>query len=234
MKNVWFLLVFALFLACGNDPAAPASTNANALTATAATQTLKGEFYADATGQYFINSVSGEIYRVQNKTKDLDTLYRRECGMAPVSGEAVCAVLSGSVAAAPEGGAETVFTVQKVDSMTTRNRFNACSAFAFWASGTEPFWGLEISTLRKALFFKNIGLEKGENYVLAKMQQVDKTWTYTANDASGKATVKAIIKQEPCNDGMSDMQFNYSCTLHIGTETYKGCAVKWGEKVKGE
>jgi uncharacterized membrane protein len=222
-----------LLSACQHAPA-PVAGSSQALTSSAPPLSIRGEYYTDSTGRYLLNCADGVLYQVQNKSADLDARYEQQRGMAPIPGEAVSILCTGQIAATSEGGTAPVFTLQRVDSMSVRNRFNTCSAFAFWASGTEPFWSLEISTLRKALIFKDIGKESGKIFALKKLTQTNDAWTYYAYDAAGNAAVEVIIKKEPCSDGMSDMQFNYACTLSIGEEKYKGCAVKWGEIVRGE
>ncbi len=237
MNSLLFLpLCYTLMLlgACQQNPA-PLANSSQALAPSAPPLRVKGEYYADSTGQYLLNCADGTIYKVENKVKDLDARYVQQCGMAPIPGEAVSIICSGQFnAVSSEGGANPVFTLQYVDSMSVRNRFNTCSAFAFWASGTEPFWSLEISTLRKTLFFKDIGKEIGKAFTLSRLTQTGDSWTYQANDRSGNPVAEVLIKKEACSDGMSDIAFKYSCKLRIGKETYKGCAVKWGEVVRGE
>jgi uncharacterized membrane protein len=223
MNNILFSAcsILILFGTCRQTPAPT-------------TVTIKGEYYADTTGRYLLSCADGVIYQVENKVQDLDVRYRQQRGIAPIPGEAVNIVCTGQVRALSEGGATPVFTLQKVDTISVRNRFNTCSAFTFWASGTEPFWSLEISTLRKALFFKDIGMETGRSFSLTKMTQTDNTWTYHSNGPSDNSVVEVMIKKESCSDGMSDIQFKYSCTLSIGKTVYKGCAMKWGEMTREE
>lgn len=94
------------------------------------------------------------------------------------------------------------------------------SGVDFVGTGTEPFWGLEIDFDKQFRFISMNGdtLHTPPVFALEK----NGVLTYDA----GKLIVK--IKKEPCSDGMSDREYEYSVALTVNGEEYKGCGILLG------
>ena len=239
MKNTLLLISLALILVrCGNDPA-PANSPTTALAPAAPKPaTLRGLYFQTAQGGFLMacsdlaKNAGGHqsVTPVADQTGQLDSLYRSACQPAPVPEESVFAVLSGTLL-------QNTLTVTRIDTLQPKNFFNTCVPYEFWCSGTEPFWSLQISQGEGGIFLKNMAEESGTAYIWAAPETNGSTlWTYRAKpklDATGQP-IQVTIRKQTCNDGMSDLRFDYSAEVKLGSQTLRGCAVRQGERVPKE
>lgn len=89
----------------------------------------------------------------------------------------------------------------------------------FIGTGTEPFWGLELD-FDKAFRFVPVS---GDSLNTPPVFGLEKNGTliYDAKTEAGQLIVQ--IKKEPCSDGMSDREYQYSVVAIVNGEEYKGC-----------
>ncbi len=242
MRKTTVLLLAFCFANCTETPKPDAlglqSQPPNPQTSTPAT--LRGYYVLGPEVSTIHNCADNKQYWVKDATRSLDSLYRQACFPAPIPYESVYAVLTGTLGPKETSGAaaETAgtFTVTKVDTLQSKNRFNACLPWEFWCHGTEPFWGIQISEAEDGIFFKNMADETGVQYAWAAPQTDGNSfWNYETNTAPGsKERLKIVIKKEKCADGMSDIEYNYSVEVTKGKETLRGCAMRGGEPAKRE
>lgn len=239
MRNTLLIFSLALLLArCADAPAPGNSPTAALAPAAPKSATLRGLYYQTPQGNYLIKcsdlaqNAGGHqaVTPVADRTGLLDSMYRSACQPAPVPSESVFAVLSGTLL-------NNTLTVNKIDTLQPKNFFNTCAPYEFWCSGTEPFWNLQISQGEGGIFLKNMGEESGTAYDWAAPEtHGTTTWTYRAQPKSISAggPIQVTIRKQACNDGMSDLRFDYSAEVKLGNKTLRGCAVRQGERVPKE
>lgn len=197
-------------------------------------QTLRGYYVLGDKVSMLRNCADNKQYWVKDATRSLDSLYRQACFPAPIPYEAAYAVLTGTLGAQDSAGiaAETdgTFTVTKVDTLESKNMFNACMPWEFWCRGTEPFWSIQISEAEGGIFLKNMADETGTQYAWAEPRTDGNTsWVYETD--GNERPLKIVVKKGKCSDGMSDIEFGYSVEVTVGKETLRGCAVRRGEPI---
>lgn len=89
----------------------------------------------------------------------------------------------------------------------------------FKASGTEPFWGIEITEDS----IKFISPEKENNFALAyvKPQKAMDANIISYQAKSDKIDLKFTIQQGKCSDAMSDKVYNYKVKVSLKRENEK-------------
>lgn len=184
----------------------------------------------------FRDCSTNALYLLADSTMSMARLYKNAIEMAPCPEETVYAVVQGRLFKGSDPRSDPgTLAVVRVDTMTMKNMLNCCIPYDFWCSGTEPFWSLQISQAEKALFLKDIGSEICKTFDWAAPTISGNTITWTVkNHMDPNETMKVTVVQEACSDGMSDMQYDYSSTLILGSQILEGCAVKWGKLPSGE
>lgn len=223
--RVLILLLLMAFVGwqCKQTPKTPSAPTA-AESVPPVTTTLRGHFSKTDQGAVLRACPDGKNYRISDASGQLDSLYQQARMPAPIQGEAVYAVLTGVLS---EDGQTLI--VQSADTLTAISLGNACLSWEFWASGTEPFWSLQISEAEGGLFFKDIGQEEGQAFAWKAPKTDGKSmWTYESGD------LKAVIKKAKCSDGMSELEYHYSVELTIAGRKLHGCAIRSGEPIPTE
>ncbi len=88
------------------------------------------------------------------------------------------------------------------------------------AVGTEPFWGVEITT--DTLTWS--GVDRPDQTAPNPGPQVQGTTAiYAATIPDGTAFTVTLIATE-CSDGMSDRMYPLTASVQLGPETLNGCA----------
>jgi uncharacterized membrane protein len=99
----------------------------------------------------------------------------------------------------------------------------------FSASGTEPFWRLDIKgtdvTLSGPITETVPAPHEAANAGLAA---TDGAATWTAQAGATPVVVK--VTKGDCSDGMSDLTYPYSAEVAWGAQTLKGCAFPTAEQ----
>lgn len=231
MKKIALMLALApVFIQCTETPA-PSSLPANRLAAPPPEMvTLRGEYVKRVNEFVLLECSSRKMHHVSDKTGSLDSLYKLATQPAAYPSEPVYAVLTGTVGTA---NGDSWFTTNRVDTLRPLDRFNPCAPYEFWCSGTEPFWSLRISEADAGIFLKNMADETGEVFSWQAPKTDNKTsWTYKTSPvlASGTSSMQVVIRKQKCNDGMSDLQFDYSAEVSVHGKILRGCAVRKGER----
>jgi uncharacterized membrane protein len=99
----------------------------------------------------------------------------------------------------------------------------------FSASGTEPFWRIDIKgtdiTLSGPVTESVAAPHTATNAGLAATDGAA-TWTAQA----GTAPVVVKVTRGECSDGMSDLKYPYSAEVTWGAQTLKGCGFPTAEQ----
>lgn len=241
MRKTFFISLLAIaMIRCTESPKTGIAQLQPSTSSAPVAATLRGYYVLGNEVNTLRNCADNKQYWVKDQTRSLDSLYRQACFPAPIPYEAVYAVLTGTIgpkdSLGPASETVGVFTVTRVDTLQSKNRFNACLSWEFWCHGTEPFWGLQISEAEGSIFLKNMADETGAQYAWGEPKTDGTTsWTYETSPSSGsKETLKIVIKKEKCSDGMSDIEYDYSVVVLRGKETLRGCAVRGGEPIPTE
>jgi len=88
----------------------------------------------------------------------------------------------------------------------------------FSASGTEPFWRVDIKGTDIVLTRPDAPAATATNAGLAATDAAA-TWTAQA----GATPVTVTVTAGECSDGMSDLKYGYTAQVVWGGETLKGC-----------
>ncbi|HKT84842.1 MAG TPA: hypothetical protein VJQ77_02015 [Novosphingobium sp.] len=86
-------------------------------------------------------------------------------------------------------------------------------------TGTEPFWGGEISGTE--LTYKTPDQPKGERIAVSRFAGRGGL-SFSGKLAAGPMTL--AVTPGKCSDGMSDRAYPFMATLQIGSEVRQGCA----------
>jgi uncharacterized membrane protein len=237
MRKTILLLLLAFCLSNCNETPKPAASEVQSFAFNSSNPTtLRGYYVLGDEVNMFRNCADNKQYWVKDATRSLDSLYRLACLPAPIPYEAVYAVFTGILepkdtasAAAETAG---IFTVTQVDTLQPKSKFNACLPWEFWCHGTEPFWSLQISEAEGGIFLKNMADETGTQFAWAEPTTDNQTsWVY---EIISSEPLKIFIKKEKCNDGMSEIEYDYSVIVTQNDATLRGCAVRGGEPAKRE
>jgi uncharacterized membrane protein len=227
-KNFLFIS-FVLALGACNDAPGTGSPSSFA-DASPIPVTMRGYLYQKEEKFSFKACDNGTTYALTDSTPDMQARFKEATSLVHCPGEPVYASIKGL--ASP--GNKLVLT--QVDSLAPLSKLNACHGFDYACSGTEPFWSVLISSNEQVVYFKDLAAGKGYTYAYAAPTSKDGVLQYIFPDITNPYSKLAVtIKKEPCSDGMSDKQYQYSCMVIFDRSSeYKGCAEKSGELVPGD
>lgn len=86
-------------------------------------------------------------------------------------------------------------------------------------TGTEPFWGGEVSG--SMLTYRTPENVKGERVAVSRFSGRGGT---SFSGALSEGSFTLAVSNGPCTDGMSDRQYPFMATITLGERTLKGCA----------
>lgn len=86
-------------------------------------------------------------------------------------------------------------------------------------TGTEPFWGGEVSGTR--LTYKTPDKPEGETIAISRFAGRGGL-SFSGSLAAGPMTL--AITPSKCSDGMSDRVYPFMATLQVGADVRQGCA----------
>lgn len=95
---------------------------------------------------------------------------------------------------------------------------------AMSASGTEPFWRLDVTEQGMTLTRPDAAAQT------ARGVQVVATGDLIGMSSKGPPAVEATFKKGECSDGMSDLKYPYRVELVWAGETLKGCGFPTAEQ----
>lgn len=99
------------------------------------------------------------------------------------------------------------------------------------ASGTEPFWGLEIRP--SGLKFTRPEPEAAITAPNPGVQEAGAEAVWSSTTSDGKAFIVTLVNEGSCSDGMSDLKYPYMAVVTLGSLTYRGCAYKTSARPEG-
>lgn len=121
------------------------------------------------------------------------------------------------------------FVVKEILDIEPKNYRNTCIQYDYWALGTEPFWYAQISKGEGIIEYR--GMEDERTKVFAYLPpslEEDSSLVYAAINQETGDNVRITVKEEPCSDGMSEIQYLFSVDLTMNGTTLKGCGIKFG------
>jgi len=94
----------------------------------------------------------------------------------------------------------------------------------FYGIGNEPFWNVEVDE-QKSINFHLAEWTGPQQFKTAAPQTAGDSTVYnTANDS---ATLRVVIYNTFCSDGMSDYIYPQSVKVLYNGQTYRGCGIKF-------
>jgi uncharacterized membrane protein len=94
----------------------------------------------------------------------------------------------------------------------------------FFGVGNEPFWNLEINQ-QQGLAFHLAEWSKPLQLPGARATTANDSMVYTAS--SDTASIKAVIYNRFCSDGMSDFIYTHSIRVDYNGKTFNGCGIMY-------
>jgi len=133
----------------------------------------------------------------------------------------VCALLL--LVAGCSGGGADAGSEKTVTAADSRPYSGIGAGEAIHFTGTEPFWGGEVSG--DTLTYQTPDDQKGRQIAVARF--AGRNGVSFSGDLDGKPLVLAITPGR-CSDGMSDRAYPFAATLQVRGEQRQGCA--WTER----
>lgn len=94
----------------------------------------------------------------------------------------------------------------------------------FYGVGNEPFWNIEIDEQKTILFHL---ADKGAPLPFKAVQPVVAGDSTVYNTASDSATLRIVVYNNFCSDGMSDFIYSNSIKVLYNGQTYRGCGIRY-------
>ncbi|HEY0898502.1 MAG TPA: hypothetical protein VGD90_04170 [Sphingobacteriaceae bacterium] len=198
-------------------------------------KSFKGLYtYGEETSTFY-DCNTRTVYWLTDSTGRLVNLYQTSNRAVPYPHESVYVELEGylkgksSLGYASEYDNEII--VKEVIKLKPKDYQTECYPYEFVALGNEPFWSVEIIPHEKRIVFKDIGSQKAFEFPYSASVLHQGSTRYNAVSVNKKNRIEIGIRQQVCSDGMSDKRYNYAATVILNGKTYKGCAIKKGERL---
>jgi len=122
------------------------------------------------------------------------------------------------------------FVIKEVIKIEHKNFRNTCIAYDFWCMGTEPFWTIQISQKENLIDFYDPMAQKTYHFKYNEPVVEKNNINYKSSNKTDQIRIQ--IRKEACSDGMSETNFNYSAEINLNGNTFRGCAIKFGEPIQ--
>ncbi|MBN8696123.1 MAG: hypothetical protein J0L87_06305 [Bacteroidetes bacterium] len=122
------------------------------------------------------------------------------------------------------------FVIKEVFKAEQKNFRNTCISYDFWCVGTEPFWNIQISKTENLIDFYDPMEQKNYHFEYSDPKNEKNGIVYTAKNNTDK--IQITIKAEACSDGMSERDYQHAAEINLNGNTFKGCAIKYGETIE--
>jgi uncharacterized membrane protein len=176
-----------------------------------------------------------KTYILEESSRDTATAIKTTTGTFNPSGGTLWAYKGQVVNARYTWGGDTLYyllpnkkrvPLQKLVAATDNDawRKKGSEGLTFFAVGNEPFWNLEIGR-QNNLAFHLAEWTKPRQFTNATISATDDSLIYTAS--SDSASVKAVIYNRFCSDGMSDFMYTHSIRVEYNGTTFRGCGIKY-------
>lgn len=159
--------------------------------------------------------------------------YRKALPPLPYPYESVYAEVKGYLAGKSDQGYASeypnVLVVTSISKIEAKTFKTPCYDYEFIALGTEPFWSVDIVPAEQRIVLKDVAREKTTEFPYNPANIGGGVYRFESmNDKKEKIVI--VIREENCNDGMSDREYNYSAEVEIQGRSLKGCAIKKGDQ----
>lgn len=94
----------------------------------------------------------------------------------------------------------------------------------FYGAGNEPFWNIEIDEQKSIVFHL---AEWGAPQPFKPAPPVASSDSIVYNTAHDSATLRVVIYNTFCSDGMSDFVYPNSVKVLYNGQTYRGCGIRY-------
>jgi len=178
-------------------------------------------------GLYNVSSKSillcdGKQMNVVDETKSIDTLIAAKFPLGYVEQSVYVEV---NAIAQPKD-----FVIKEVIKIEYKNFRNTCIAYDYWCMGTEPFWTIQISKKENLIDFYEPMEQKTYHFKYNEPVVEKNGIIYKSKNNSNQIRIQ--LKNEPCSDGMSEKNFIHSAEINLNGNTFRGCAIKFGEPIQ--
>jgi uncharacterized membrane protein len=118
------------------------------------------------------------------------------------------------------------YPMRKLTSALDNNVWRAKkgAGIEFFGVGNEPFWNIEIDEQKTIAFHLAEWAAPLPFAAVKPVVTADSTVYNTANDS---ATLRVVIYNTFCSDGMSDNIYSSSIKVLYNGQTYRGCGIKY-------
>ncbi len=175
------------------------------------------------------------VYWLTDSTGRLARLYENSERVLPYPNESVYVELTGYLKGGPANGSASGYAdelvARDVIRLKPKDYRTECYPYEYVALGNEPFWSLEIIPHEKRMVFKDIGAQKVYEFPYAPAVPFQGGITYQAGRTGQGNSIQVTIREQVCSDGMSDRRYNHSATVVLNGRSYKGCAIRKGERI---
>jgi len=176
-----------------------------------------------------------KTYRMEEVPKDTPSAIIQTTGTFNPSGGTLWAYKGQIVKARYQWSGDTLYyllpndkrlAMQKLPAAANNDawRKKGAEGLAFFAVGNEPFWNLEVRH-NEQLAFRLAEWSQARNFTNAGLTTSADSLIYTVTTDS--ASLKAIIYNRFCSDGMSDFIYTHSVRVDYNGKTFTGCAIRY-------
>lgn len=176
-----------------------------------------------------------KTYIMEEATQDDSVIITQTNGSFNPSGNTIWAYKGQIVKARYGWGGDTLYyllpnskrlRMQKLTAATDNDAWQKKEkeGLAFFGIGNEPFWNLEVSR-QERMAFNQAEWTKPLQFDSVRLSSTEDSLVYTAS--SDTASIKAIIYNRFCSDGMSDYIYTHSLRVEYNGKTFKGCGIKY-------
>jgi uncharacterized membrane protein len=124
-------------------------------------------------------------------------------------------------------GKEGFLVVSEVLEAEVKNFRNTCIPYDFWALGTEPFWGAQVSEAEGVIEYRGMDDEGTKFFAYLPPVAEKKTLIYTGINQESGDNIRIAVDSLPCGDGMSERTYKLSVKLTINGKEVNGCGIPY-------
>lgn len=226
MKNIFATLILSVTILCSCSQQNSTGTKTEADVPSSIVKSDTGDFKGLCTNdKFFICSSENVPIIVRDKTNKLDSVYRY---LLPdfYNGQAVYLEVKGIRLHAE---IDTLI-INNIYTAEQKNYYNTCIPYDYFCKGNEPFWQIQISEKENLIDFYDPMIPMFYHFAFSKPEIKNSIITYNSENKSDK--IEIVITSEKCNDGMSEVEYNFKSEVILNGKTFSGCAIKFGEGEK--
>ncbi len=166
-----------------------------------------GFFAIQGKSSWFRKDGSSFCYTLVDETGKAEKEYKKSL-FIPYSNETAKISFKGSLKFDGKDSIVVVKEILKVEQKLFRAKD---FSFEYFLKGNEPNWSLEILKDENVIAFKDFGMQKSYLFNYQEAVKTNNTMAYNCSSENDKLTIS--IEKKPCNDGMSDIKYDYSAKV---------------------